>query len=80
MEPIIALAVVTALIALGPLAARFGYDSRDGYASQEQRLAAHGMTWNELQHQEQLAAEIEAARPVARPAIPTEAHPRPVLA
>lgn len=80
MEPIIALAVLAAFIALGPLAARFGYDSRDGSPSQEERLAAHGMTWNERRHQEQLAAEIAAARPALPPAFPAEAHRQPVLA
>lgn len=69
-----------ALVALGLLAARFGYDSRDGYRSHEHELASYGMTWDELAHQEQLAAEIETARravtvPTAPAVVGTRPHP-----
>lgn len=62
MELLIA---ILALAALGPLAARFGYDSRDGYRSPEQQLASYAVTWDERAHQEQLAAQVEAARSTA---------------
>jgi hypothetical protein len=33
------------LVLLGPLAARFGVDSRDQLPSEEERLARFGVTW-----------------------------------
>ncbi|MDQ3809956.1 MAG: hypothetical protein M3336_06660 [Chloroflexota bacterium] len=39
------LIILFVLCALGPLAARFGYDSRVGLFSKEQDLGARGVTW-----------------------------------
>ena len=43
----VALAVVI-LLALWVLAARYGYDSRDGMRSKEEDLASYGITWRDL--------------------------------
>lgn len=43
----VALAVLI-LLALWALAARYGYDSRDGLRSKEQELASYGVTWPEV--------------------------------
>ena len=40
-----ALIVLAMLLALGPLALRFGYDSRDHVRSREHALALSGVTW-----------------------------------
>ncbi len=39
---------IVAFIALGLLAMRYGYDSRDGFRSKEEELASHGFTWDDL--------------------------------
>lgn len=82
MELLIA---VFAIAALGPLAIRFGHDSRDGYRSREHQLASYGVTWDERAHQAQLAAQVEAARPRPEPPARTTratvpAGPRPAVA
>ena len=43
-----ALVVLTVLVLLWLLMARFGYDSRERVHSPEERLAARGFTWAEL--------------------------------
>ena len=40
-----ALLVLALLCALGPLAMRFGYDSRDLVRSEEHEFARHGVVW-----------------------------------
>jgi len=39
------LIILFVLCALGPLAARYGYDSRPGLPSKERELGARGVTW-----------------------------------
>jgi hypothetical protein len=48
MEGLIVLGVfVVLLIALGILAMRFGFDSREGMPSEEQTLSSRGVRWGE---------------------------------
>lgn len=75
--------IVLALAALGPLAARFGYDSRAVYRSHEHQLASRGVTWSELEHQQQLALETNVARAersLPNPRVATESRPYPATA
>ena len=73
MEVIVILAVV---VALGVLAQRYGYDSRDRPRSAEERLAAAGVTWEEGQPEQELrpakarrrVGAAAATPPIARPA------------
>jgi hypothetical protein len=50
VEWIVILALV---VALGVLAQRYGYDSRDRPRSAEERLAAAGVTWEEGQPEQE---------------------------
>jgi hypothetical protein len=59
MEALIALAV---LGLVGALALRFGHDSRDGFSSQEQTIAASEMVWPGPADELELAREIWEAR------------------
>jgi hypothetical protein len=52
---------VLALIALGMLSIRFGYDSRSGPRSKEEELAAYGMSWEDLGPGHLPATEPQAA-------------------
>ena len=53
------LVIVLAFCALGVLAGRYGYDSRDGLPSREELAAAAGMSWGN--------AEPAQARRPSRP-------------
>ena len=50
-----------ALIALGMLSIRFGYDSRSGPRSKEEELAAYGMSWEDLRPRHLPTSEPQAA-------------------
>ena len=52
---------VLALIALGMLSIRFGYDSRSGPRSKEEELAAYGMSWGALRLRHRPADAPDAA-------------------
>ncbi len=57
-----AIAFLAALAILATLASRFGVDSRDGYRGKEQELAAYGVTWADLAHEQELASELRHPR------------------
>jgi hypothetical protein len=57
------LIVVIALGVLGALANRFGYDSRDRLASDEERMSAQGFVWGR-HAQPHAAAPRLTARPI----------------
>lgn len=45
------LIILGGLCSLGLLALRFGYDSRDGFRSDEQVMATLGFTWDSQPHE-----------------------------
>jgi hypothetical protein len=55
-----AIGFVVAIVALGVLAMRFGRDSREGFRSKEQELAASGVTWCELTHEPSVPSAVLA--------------------
>ena len=59
-----AIAIVLALVALGMLSMRFGYDSRGGARSKEEELASLGMTWGKVAAPPSLSRQ--PSRPLAR--------------
>ena len=63
MDALIFVALIIALSAVFATALRFGADSRDGFRSDEHRLALHGVTWAPDPAEDRgLALELRAAR------------------
>ena len=56
------LALIIGLIALGLLATRFGYDSRDGFGTMAHGERATLNGWTDPAYEQELAREIQEAR------------------
>jgi hypothetical protein len=56
------LALIIGLIALGVLATRFGYDSRDGFSAMAHGERATMIGWTDPTYEQELAREIHEAR------------------
>ena len=62
MDILIIVALLIAFPAVFATALRFAADSRDGFRSEEDRLALHGVTRADPGHEQRLATELLAAR------------------